>query len=85
MSFSETAMGTVVNAQQGGEKEYVKAVLEMSRLFQVRQLSPWFYRDIIFHRFPEGKKQIEVLSTLHGFTDKVSLSYLLTLNSQGQE
>ncbi|XP_063230001.1 cytochrome P450 4C1-like isoform X6 [Bacillus rossius redtenbacheri] len=67
----ETAMGTSVDAQRGGGKEYVRAVHRMSRLFQHRQISPWLWRPTVFDLSPSGREQKKVLATLHGFTDKV--------------
>ncbi|XP_063229996.1 cytochrome P450 4C1-like isoform X3 [Bacillus rossius redtenbacheri] len=68
---SKTAMGTSVDAQRGGGKEYVRAVHRMSRLFQHRQISPWLWRPTVFDLSPSGREQKKVLATLHGFTDKV--------------
>lgn len=64
-------MGKTVNAQEGGAKDYVRAVLEMSKLFQVRQLSPWLFREFVFQRTSTGRQTMEVLDILHGFTNKV--------------
>ncbi|KAL0267118.1 UNVERIFIED_CONTAM: hypothetical protein PYX00_009473 [Menopon gallinae] len=67
----ETAMGTSVNAQIGGEKEYVKATIRMSQIFLERQFTPWYYRPFLFNMFPIGWEQKRLLKILHGFTEKV--------------
>ncbi|XP_067005981.2 cytochrome P450 4C1 [Anabrus simplex] len=67
----ETAMGTAVNAQLGGEADYVNAVHRMSYLFQHRLLSSWLHRPFNFFISPTGFEQRRVLRVLHGFTRKV--------------
>lgn len=67
-------MGTQVNAQIGGEKEYVKATLKMSQLAQIRQLTPYFHYEWLFKLFPAGKEHGKVLKILHGFSNKVGLT-----------
>nr|ALX81392.1 cytochrome P450 [Liposcelis entomophila] len=67
----ETAMGTVVDAQRGGEKEYVKATLRMSQIFQIRQLTPYLHWDWIFKITSTGREHEKWLKVLHGFTKRV--------------
>lgn len=64
-------MGTVVDAQRGGEKDYVKATLKMSKLFQIRMLTPYMHWNWIFELTPTGREHRKVLNTLHGFTNRV--------------
>ncbi|XP_067004727.2 cytochrome P450 4C1 [Anabrus simplex] len=67
----ETAMGTTINAQDGGESEYVSAVYETSEVSLNRAVRPWLYPDFIFYRSSVGKKFKKNLNILHGFTNKI--------------
>nr|AZP56670.1 CYP4c3 [Locusta migratoria migratoria] len=67
----ETAMGTTVDAQNGGQSEYVAAVKRMSELFQYRQLRFWVHRPLTFRFCPVYEEQNHVLNILHGFTERI--------------
>lgn len=67
----ETAMGVSVQAQRGGQAEYIKAVKRISELVVHRQMAPWLHRRFIFKLMPSGQEQAQVLRTLHGFTENV--------------
>ena len=69
--LKETAMGVVVGAQIGGEKEFVNATLRMSQLFHTIILSPWLRTKWVFKISPTGREQQKVLKILHGFTERV--------------
>ena len=68
----ETAMGVTINAQKGGEKNYVNATIRMSQLNFKRMHSPLLFNEFIFYFSETGKEQRKVLEILHGFTRKVS-------------
>lgn len=67
----ETAMGVKVNAQTGGENDYVKAIYSLSELFLDRLVRPWLHSDFTFKRSKYGRKHKQVLETVHGYTNKV--------------
>ncbi|XP_047102529.1 cytochrome P450 4c3-like [Schistocerca piceifrons] len=67
----ETAMGTSVDAQNGGEAEYVAAVKRMSELFLYRQLRFWVHMPLTFRLCPVYHEQNHVLNILHGFTERI--------------
>ncbi|XP_069674758.1 cytochrome P450 4C1-like [Periplaneta americana] len=67
----ETAMGITVNAQTGGQTDYIKAVKRMSELVVHRQTAPWLHRRSVFKLTPSGREQGRVLKKLHGFTEQV--------------
>ncbi|XP_055544826.1 cytochrome P450 4C1-like [Wyeomyia smithii] len=67
----ETAMGVKVNAQTEGENEYIQAIYGVSELFLYRLIRPWLYPKFIFEMTKHGKKNKEVLNTIHTYTKKV--------------
>jgi len=67
----ETAMGKSINAQEDSDSEYVRAIYEASDIVFRRQRSPWLWDDRLFVLTPGGFKWRNILSTLHGFTNKV--------------
>lgn len=68
-----TAMGKNIGAQQGKNKEYVQAVIEMSDIVQERQKYPWLWIDTIYNQLPSGKKHSQNLQILHTLTKSVIL------------
>ncbi|NXI40981.1 CP4V2 protein, partial [Galbula dea] len=67
----ETAMGKNVGAQKNKDSEYVCAVYRMSDLIHGRQKSPWFWSDLSYMLFKEGREHKRNLKILHNFTDTV--------------
>lgn len=67
----ETSMGKCVNAQLESESEYVIAVHRINDIIQRRQKQPWFWSDILFNLFGEGKEHEWAINVLHSFTKKV--------------
>merc|ERR1712098_351424 len=59
------------NAQEDSDSEYVRAIYEASDIVFRRQRSPWLWDDRLFVLTPGGFKWRNILSTLHGFTNKV--------------
>ncbi|XP_071828994.1 cytochrome P450 4V2-like isoform X6 [Apostichopus japonicus] len=68
-----TAMGKNIGAQQGKNREYVQAVIEMSDIIQERQKYPWLWIDTIYNQLPSGKKHSHNLQILHTLTKTVIL------------
>ncbi|XP_073838194.1 cytochrome P450 4d8-like [Musca autumnalis] len=71
--IAETAMGTKVNAQTGGTKEYTNAVLEMTKTVAWRFLRVHLHSDLIFsllHPF-KRMRSVKNLRIMHDFTHKV--------------
>ncbi|PIK54573.1 putative cytochrome P450 4V2, partial [Apostichopus japonicus] len=66
-----TAMGKNIGAQQGKNREYVQAVIEMSDIIQERQKYPWLWIDTIYNQLPSGKKHAHNLQILHTLTKTV--------------
>uniref|UniRef100_A0A1I8MQA4 Cytochrome P450 n=1 Tax=Musca domestica TaxID=7370 RepID=A0A1I8MQA4_MUSDO len=71
--IAETAMGTKVNAQTGGTKQYTNAVLEMTKTVAWRFLRIHLHSDFLFSVLhPFKKRQSEKnLKIMHDFTHKV--------------
>ncbi|KAM9856665.1 cytochrome P450 4V8 [Aulostomus maculatus] len=67
----ETAMGKKIYAQSNSESEYVKCVYKMSDIISRRQRKPWFWPDLIYNYFGEGREHDKTLKTLHSFTYNV--------------
>ncbi|XP_057698863.1 cytochrome P450 4V2-like [Corythoichthys intestinalis] len=67
----ETAMGKKVYAQSNSESEYVQSVYKMSDIISRRQRAPWFWPDLTYKYFGEGKLHDSTLKTLHSFTLEV--------------
>lgn len=64
-------MGTQVNAQKGGEKEFVEATIRMSNLVQKRQLIPCLQWEWILPFHPIGREFLRTNKILHTFSEKV--------------
>ena len=64
-------MGKSINAQEESDTDYVRAIYEASEIMHQRQRSPWLWDDRLFYLTPTGSKFKSMLSTLHGFTNKV--------------
>ena len=67
----ETSMGRCVDAQLKAESDYVVAVHKINDIIQRRQKMPWFWSDITFNLFGDGKEHKWALNILHSFTRKV--------------
>lgn len=67
----ETAMGKNIYAQSNSDSEYVKAVYRMSDIIHRRQKMPWFWSDVVYYVFGEGRKHNRNLKILHSFTESV--------------
>ncbi|XP_029950371.1 cytochrome P450 4V8 [Salarias fasciatus] len=67
----ETAMGKKVYAQSNSDSEYVKSVYKMSDIVSRRQRTPWFWPQLVYYTFGEGREHDRTLKVLHSFTSKV--------------
>uniref|UniRef100_UPI0037E8F292 cytochrome P450 4V8 n=1 Tax=Semicossyphus pulcher TaxID=241346 RepID=UPI0037E8F292 len=67
----ETAMGKKIYAQSNSDSEYVKSVYKMSDIISRRQRTPWFWSDLVYYYFGEGREHNRILKILHSFTYKV--------------
>ncbi|CAL1271327.1 unnamed protein product [Larinioides sclopetarius] len=67
----QTAMGVRINAQTNENKEYVKALHEVTEAITNRPFRPWLYPDIIYYMTTEGKRYKSYLQCMHGLTRKV--------------
>ncbi|GAB6019209.1 hypothetical protein CHUAL_014000 [Chamberlinius hualienensis] len=67
----ETAMGTKIRAQEGGNVEYVNAITTFSEILLTRNLKIWLLNPIIFALSHYGRLQKKILKVLHQFTYKV--------------
>lgn len=67
----ETAMDKKIFAQSNSDSEYIQAVYKMSDLVHRRQKMPWFWPDLVYNMFGEGKEHEKALKILHSFTEKV--------------
>ncbi|CRK92923.1 CLUMA_CG006516, isoform A [Clunio marinus] len=70
----ETAMGVEVNAQLNSDSVYVKAVKEISMILSTRNFNVFLRNNFLFKLSSLGKRQKEVLSILHNFTDSVIIA-----------
>ncbi|GFS48652.1 cytochrome P450 4C1 [Nephila pilipes] len=66
----ETAMGVSINAQDGRNIEYVKAVHEIGDSFMYRVIRPWLYPDFIFKWTAYGKRFRANIRRVQAFTRK---------------
>ncbi|XP_065079031.1 cytochrome P450 4C1-like [Ochlerotatus camptorhynchus] len=67
----ETAMGVKVNAQAGGDNQYVQAIYALSTLFVDRSIRPWLHPNFIYNRTEDGRQHKKALGIVHGYTKKV--------------
>ncbi|XP_029292888.1 cytochrome P450 4V8 [Cottoperca gobio] len=67
----ETAMGKKIYAQSNSDSEYVKSVYKMSDIISRRQRTPWFWPDLVYNFFGDGREHDKTLKILHSFTHKV--------------
>ena len=70
-TICETAMRTNIEAQKDEENSYVKAVYDFAVISTQRTLKPWYTNDFIFNLSALKRKSDELVSVLHGFTEKV--------------
>ncbi|XP_078382584.1 cytochrome P450 4c3-like isoform X2 [Oculina patagonica] len=66
-----TSMGSSPNAQEKSSSPYVKAVVRMSELLEIRYRSPWLWSDTLFSLTSPGREMNKCLEIVHGFTNKV--------------
>ncbi|GFU27005.1 cytochrome P450 4V2 [Nephila pilipes] len=69
--FEESAMGVSVNAQDGQNIEYMKAVHEITDSFMYRIIRPWLYSDFIFKWTAYGKRFTANIRRVQEFTRRV--------------
>ncbi|GFS48649.1 cytochrome P450 4C1 [Nephila pilipes] len=67
----ETAMGVSINAQDGQNIEYVRAVHEIADSFMYRAPRPWLYPDFIFKWTSYGKRNLANIHRVQALTKKV--------------
>ncbi|XP_045444893.1 cytochrome P450 4V2 isoform X1 [Pipistrellus kuhlii] len=67
----ETAMGKNIDAQTNDDSEYVRAVYRMSDLTHQRMKTIWFWHDILYLLFKEGRDHKRNLKIVHNFTTNV--------------
>lgn len=67
----ETAMGKNIGAQSNGDSEYVRTVYRMSDMIYRRMKMPWFWFDLWYLLFKEGREHRRGLKCLHTFTKNV--------------
>ncbi|KAG8179271.1 hypothetical protein JTE90_026735 [Oedothorax gibbosus] len=67
----QTAMGVRINAQGGGQTDYVSAIHETGDTFLYRALRPWLYPNFIFRLTPTGRRFHKNVQRIHNFTRKV--------------
>uniref|UniRef100_A0A3B4CQU8 Cytochrome P-450AROM n=1 Tax=Pygocentrus nattereri TaxID=42514 RepID=A0A3B4CQU8_PYGNA len=65
----ETAMGKKIYAQSNYDSEYVRSVYRMSDIITKRQRMPWYWPDIVYNYFGEGREHDRSLKILHSFTE----------------
>lgn len=64
-------MGIEINAQSGGNSEYVNSVHEMGVVIIRRVISPFKQSDFLYQFSRDAWKERRMLKVLHGLTDKV--------------
>ncbi|MEJ1285079.1 family with sequence similarity 149 member A [Cricetulus griseus] len=67
----ETAMGKNIGAQSNDDSEYVRTVYRMSDMIHRRMKMPWFWFDLWYLMFKEGREHRRGLKRLHTFTNNV--------------
>lgn len=67
----ETAMGKNIGAQSNDDSEYVRTVYRMSEIIYRRIKMPWFWFDLWYLMFKEGREHRRGLKILHTFTNNV--------------
>lgn len=67
----ETAMGKNIGAQSNDDSEYVRTVYRMSDMIHRRMKMPWFWPDLWYLMFKEGREHRRGLKRLHTFTNNV--------------
>lgn len=69
--FSETAMGSSIDAQSHPESEYVHSVKDMCRIAVERLTDMIKNSDFLFRLTEDYKKQEKAVNILHNYTDKM--------------
>ncbi|GFS48647.1 cytochrome P450 4V2 [Nephila pilipes] len=82
--ISETAMGVSINAQDGQNIEYVRAVLEIGDSFMYRALRPWLYPDFIFKWTSYGKRNTANIHLVQALTKKVIKNKKLEMEARNK-
>ncbi|ELK37957.1 Cytochrome P450 4V2 [Myotis davidii] len=67
----ETAMGKNIDAQTHDDSEYVRAVYRMTDLLHRRMKTIWFWHDVLYLLFKDGRDHKRNLKILHNFTTNV--------------
>ncbi|XP_070264337.1 cytochrome P450 4V2-like isoform X2 [Myotis yumanensis] len=67
----ETAMGKSIDAQTNDDSEYVRAVYRMTDLLHRRMKTIWFWHDVLYLLFKDGRDHRRNLKILHNFTTNV--------------
>lgn len=73
MLVTDTAMGINMNGLHHGDSEYVKAVYLVKDAIAVRQRTPWYWPDFIYHCLPIGRAVKEATALMHQYAYKVGL------------
>ncbi|KAF2895443.1 hypothetical protein ILUMI_10730, partial [Ignelater luminosus] len=66
-----TAMGTILNAQEGTNSEYTRSVKEMCRIFVIRIASAIKSSDFLYYLSLDYQKEKKALKILHNYTNSV--------------
>lgn len=69
--IAETAMGTVINAQDNLDHKYVSAVYKASELIVRRKVLPWYQFQFLYDVSSDGKLFAECLRIMRQFTNQV--------------
>ncbi|XP_072390792.1 cytochrome P450 4C1-like [Diabrotica undecimpunctata] len=73
-TIAETSFGTTLDLTKKDDKNYVSAIHEMGKIVIYRIVRPWFHTLFMFNILSSlGARLKEVLSTLHGFTERIVL------------
>ncbi|XP_015418611.1 PREDICTED: cytochrome P450 4V2 [Myotis davidii] len=67
----KTAMGKNIDAQTHDDSEYVRAVYRMTDLLHRRMKTIWFWHDVLYLLFKDGRDHKRNLKILHNFTTNV--------------
>ncbi|KAM5264054.1 cytochrome P450 4V2 [Ctenodactylus gundi] len=80
----ETAMGKNIGAQSNNDSEYVRAVYRMSDMIHRRMKMPWFWLDLWYLMFKEGREHKRDLKILHTFTNNVIAERTNEMKASGE-
>ncbi|GFT96041.1 cytochrome P450 4V2 [Nephila pilipes] len=80
----ETAMGVSINAQDGHNIEYVRAVQEIGDSFMYRVIRPWLHLDFIFKWTACGKRFTANVRRVQAFTRRVIKNKKLDMEARNK-